>query len=245
MQAWTRPEVFAFNGKYTQIRYANIWPVPLQKPHPPVWIPGGGSLETWEWTARQDYVYCYLSYFGYKRGQATMDGFWKAIRRLGVDDNPYRAGFLQLVCVSETDEQAERDYHEHVHYFYQKCLNVWEGFAEAPGYRTLKTLQAGVRTQVGARARKVRQTLTWQEYVDQGYVIAGSPDTVREQLLQCIKGLRVGHLMVLLQIGSMPKPLTLRNTELFATKVMPHLRDVWPGYKDRWWPATARGGDGR
>ncbi len=245
IQAWTRPEVFAFNGKYTQVRYANIWPLPLQKPHPPVWIPGGGSLETWEWTARQDYVYCYLSYFGYKRGQATMDGFWKAIRSLDADDNPYRAGFLQLVCVSETDEQAERDYYPHVHYFYQKCLNVWEGFAEAPGYRTLKTLQAGVRAQVGARARKMRQTLTWQQYVDQGYVIAGSADTVREQLLQCISGLRIGHLMVLLQIGSMPKSLTLKNTELFATKVMPHLRDVWPGYKDRWWPASARGGGGR
>jgi len=61
IQAWTRPDVFAFNGKYTQVRYANIWPQPLQKPHPPVWIPGGGSVETWEWTAKLDYVYCYLS----------------------------------------------------------------------------------------------------------------------------------------------------------------------------------------
>ena len=34
IQAWTRPEVFAFNGKYTQVRYVNIWPLPLQKPHP-------------------------------------------------------------------------------------------------------------------------------------------------------------------------------------------------------------------
>src|SRR2546422_6012076 len=53
--------MFAFNGKYTQVRYVNIWPQPLQKPHPPVWIPGGGSVETWEWTAKLDYVYCYLS----------------------------------------------------------------------------------------------------------------------------------------------------------------------------------------
>jgi len=222
----------------------NIWPQPLQKPHPPVWVPGGGSLETWEWTARLDYVYCYLSYFGYKRGKATMDGFWNAIEKLGADDNPYRAGFLQLVCVSETDEQAERDYSAHVHYFYQKCLNVWEGFAEAPGYRTLKTLQAGVQAQIGAQARKIRQSLDWQKYLEQGYVIAGGPETVREQLLHCIKTLRVRHLMVLLQIGSMPKELTLKNTELFATKVMPHVRDVWPGYTDRWWPAHARGGNG-
>ncbi len=50
--------------------------------------------------------------------------------------------------------------------------------------------------------------------------------------------------MVLLQIGSMPKELALKNTELFATTVMPHVRDAWPGYTDRWWPAAARGGGG-
>ncbi len=239
MQAWLRPEVFSFNGKYTQLRYVNIWPRPIQKPHPPVWIPGGGSVETWEWTARQDYVYCYLSYFGYKHGKKTMDGFWEAIARLGVDDNPYRAGFLQLVGVSETDAEAERDYAPHVHYFYQKCLNVWEGFAEAPGYRTVRTLQAGSRPQVGLAARQIRQALTWKDYVEQGYIIAGSPATVREALRDCIETLRVGHLMVLLQIGSMPKDLTLKNIELFGREVLPHMRDLWAGYKDRWWPSGA------
>ena len=47
VQAWTRPEVFAFNGKYTKLRYVNTWPQPVQKPYPPIWIPGSGSLETW------------------------------------------------------------------------------------------------------------------------------------------------------------------------------------------------------
>jgi alkanesulfonate monooxygenase SsuD/methylene tetrahydromethanopterin reductase-like flavin-dependent oxidoreductase (luciferase family) len=244
MQAWTRPEVFAFNGKYTQVRYVNIWPQPLQKPHPPVWIPGGGSVETWEWTARLDYVYCYLSYFGYKRGQATMDGFWNAVARVGAEENPYRAGFLQLVCVADTDAEAERLYFPHVHYFYQKCLNVWEGFAEAPGYRTLKTMRSGMRPQVGAQARKLRQSLDWGKYVDEGYIIAGSPATVRHQLRDCIEKLRVGHLLVLLQIGSMPKDLALHNTDLFAREVMPHVRDMWPEWKDRWWPAAARNGHG-
>jgi alkanesulfonate monooxygenase SsuD/methylene tetrahydromethanopterin reductase-like flavin-dependent oxidoreductase (luciferase family) len=239
IQAWCRPEVFAFNGKYTQLRYVNLWPRPLQKPHPPVWIPGGGSVETWEWTARQDYVYCYLSYFGYKHGKKTMDGFWEAIARLGVDDNPYRAGFLQLVGVSATDAEAEREYAPHVHYFYQKCLNVWEGFAEAPGYRTLKSIHAGSRPQVGFLARQRRQGLTWKDYVEQGYIIAGSPSTVREQLRDCIEALRVGHLMVLLQIGSMPRDLTLKNIELFSREVLPHVRDLWAGYKDRWWPTGA------
>ena len=68
-------------------------------------------------------------------------------------------------------------------------------------------------------------------------------DYLREQLKDVIKTLRVGHLMVLLQIGSMPKELTLQNTELFGREVLPHLREIWPGAKDRWWPAGARNGE--
>ena len=236
MRAWTEPEPFAFNGKYTQIRYVNIWPRPLQTPHPPVWIPGGGSLETWEWVSRMNYVYCYLSYFGYKRGIQVMNGFWDEMKRLGVDDNPYRAGFLQLVCVSETDEKVEEEYGPHVDYFYKKCLHVYEGFSEAPGYRTVRTLRKGVTSQVGGAASQMRKKLTWKDYVEQGYVIAGSPKTVARELREAVEGLRVGHLMVLMQIGSMPRDLTMKSSELFATEVLPYVGDMWDEYEDHWWP---------
>ncbi|MGH2685647.1 MAG: LLM class flavin-dependent oxidoreductase, partial [Actinomycetota bacterium] len=73
VRAWTDPDPFAFNGRYTQLRYVNVWPRPIQQPRPPIWIPGGGSVETWQWTAEMDYVYCYLSYFGYLLGKSTMD----------------------------------------------------------------------------------------------------------------------------------------------------------------------------
>ena len=236
IKAWTEPEPFAFNGKHNQVRYVNIWPRPLQQPHPPVWVPGGGSVETWEWTARMDYVYCYLSYSGYKRGIQVMDGFWKEMDRLGYDDNPYRAGFLQLVCVSETDQKAEEEYAEHVDYFYKKCLHVYEGFADAPGYRTVRTIKTGATAQVGGAASRKRKGLKWQDFVDEGYIIAGSPETVVKNLRSAVEGLRVGQLMVLLQIGSMPKSLTMKNTELFAREVLPHVKDMWSEYENRWWP---------
>src|SRR6478735_5653691 len=39
MKAWQHPDTFAFNGRFNQQRYVNIWPRPVQRPHPPVWIP--------------------------------------------------------------------------------------------------------------------------------------------------------------------------------------------------------------
>ncbi|HYU20855.1 MAG TPA: LLM class flavin-dependent oxidoreductase [Chloroflexota bacterium] len=238
MQAWTRPEPFAFNGRFTQLRYVNLWPRPLQQPHPPIWVPGSGSIETWEWVAQRDHVYCYLSYNGYKRGKALLDGYWETIDRLGIEPNPYRAGFLQLVAVSESDAQAEADYAEHAKYFYTRCLHLFDGFTGPPGYRSIASLKRGFATQLGRKVTEQRQALSWRDFVEQGYVVAGSPATVRDQLRELIRSLRVGHLMLLQQFGSMPKHLAMKNTELFAREVLPSLRDLWPEWEDHWSPRS-------
>lgn len=239
VQSWTRPEPFSFNGKYTQLRYVNVWPRPLQKPHPPVWIPGGGSIETWDWCLDNNYCYCYLSYYGYKRGQEVLKGFWDVVDQRQIDPNPYRVGFLQLVGVAETDAEAERLYAPHADYFYNRCLHVYEGFADAPGYRTIPTLKRGFKAQFGADASKARANLGWKDFVEQGYVIAGSPSTVRQQLSEAMTTMRVGHLMVLCHFGNMPPELTKRNTELFASEIMPHMKSMWGEYEDNWWPEPA------
>jgi alkanesulfonate monooxygenase SsuD/methylene tetrahydromethanopterin reductase-like flavin-dependent oxidoreductase (luciferase family) len=48
LKARQAERVFAWNGRFQQLRYVNPWPRPIQKPHPPIWIPGGGSVETFE-----------------------------------------------------------------------------------------------------------------------------------------------------------------------------------------------------
>jgi alkanesulfonate monooxygenase SsuD/methylene tetrahydromethanopterin reductase-like flavin-dependent oxidoreductase (luciferase family) len=239
LRAWTEQETFAFNGRFNQQRYVNIWPRPVQKPHPPIWIPGGGSVETWRWCAEMDHVYAYLSYFGYLAGQATMDGFWKEMDRLGKDRNPYRAGFLQFVGVAESREEAYRLYREPAEYFYGRCLHVDPRFAGAPGYTSEATQRAGVVGQVAQVARMRRFDTLAREMdaiVEKGYVIIGSPDEVADQLKKVAADLNVGHLMLLMQFGNMGKDLAKYNTQLFAEKVMPQLTDVFSEWADRWWP---------
>jgi alkanesulfonate monooxygenase SsuD/methylene tetrahydromethanopterin reductase-like flavin-dependent oxidoreductase (luciferase family) len=236
IQAWTRPEPFAFNGKYTQLRYVNIWPRPLQKPHPPIWIPGGGSVETWDFCLEHDYMYSYLSYFGYKRAQKVMDGFWHKVAERGKDANPYRAGYAQIVVVAENDNEAERLYASHIDYFFNRCLHVYPGFADAPGYRTQATLKAGFVPQVGEAATALRDRLGWKEFLEHGFVVAGSAATVRDMLREIFTTMHVGHVMLLCQMGNMPDALARENTQRFAQDVMPHLKDLWPDYTDYWYP---------
>jgi hypothetical protein len=37
-------------------------------------------------------------------------------------------------------------------------------------------------------------------------------------------------------MGSMPPELVRKSTELFAREVMPHLRDMWSDWEDKWSP---------
>ncbi|MFN0089475.1 MAG: LLM class flavin-dependent oxidoreductase [Acidimicrobiales bacterium] len=238
LRAWKATEPFAFNGKYTQIRYVNPWPKPLQQPHPPVWIPGGGSVETWEWCLRNDFLYAYLSYFGYKAGRRVMEGYWETADRLGVARNPYRAGFLQFVGVADSDAHAEELYAEAALYFYNRCLHLYPGFAAPPGYTSLETIRQGIVGQV-ERAAAASADLTWQQIVDRGYVIAGSPQTVIDRLHEVADTMNVGHLMLLLQFGNLSRETTYENTERFATEVMPKLRDRFDQWDDNWWPTQS------
>jgi alkanesulfonate monooxygenase SsuD/methylene tetrahydromethanopterin reductase-like flavin-dependent oxidoreductase (luciferase family) len=237
MKAWQHPDTFAFNGRYNQQRYVNIWPRPVQRPHPPVWIPGGGSIETWQWCAEKDYVYSYLSYYGHKIGKVTMDGYWAEMDRLGKDRNPYRAGFAQTVAVAETRQQAIELYTEAAEYFFFRCLHIDPRFAAPPGYTTEATMRFGLTSQVSAAAARSQARPTeMQELVDAGYLVIGSPDEVAEQIDELANNLHVGNLMLLLQFGNMSKELTKYNTRLFAEQVMPKLAGKFAEYEHRWWP---------
>ncbi len=244
MQAWHEEGVTHFNGKFNQLRYMNPWPRPLQQPNPPVWIPGGGSIETWEWCADMGYLYSYLSYSGYMRAKTIMDGFWKRMTDMGKEPNPYHAGFAQTVCVAETEKEAKELYWPHIDYFYNRCLHVYPGFADAPGYRTNRTVKAGIKSQLEMAAQRARQDMSWEALVKNGYVVAGTPDQVAAKLNELAETLNVGHLMLLLQMGSMPRETAMYNTKLFADRVAPQLRDKFSEFEDKWYlkmmPANER-----
>src|SRR5262249_55220833 len=100
----------------------------------------------------------------------------------------------------------------------------------------INTIKYGALSQLSQDAQKVFQNVTWKQLVDERFVVAGSPDTVRQQLEEAITGLRVGHLFCLFHNGDMPDWKTRYSSRLFAERVMPRLRDVWPAWKndERW-----------
>lgn len=241
LRAWSEKDVFSFNGKYTQLRYVNCWPRPMQTPRPPIWVPGGASVETWDWCLDKDFLYANLSYFGYLEAQKIMDGFWENVAKRNIDANPYRAGFLQFIGVADSDAEAERLYWPHVQYFWQRCLHTYAGWVSPPGYTSVPTMRAGIKSQIArivrrAGARADLSKLTWGDFIERGYIVAGSADTVAQRLGDLADTLKVGHLMVLPQFGDMPRAKAFENIGRFARDVAPQLRGRYGEWEDRWYP---------
>jgi len=239
MRAWREDKPFAFNGRYNQQRYVNCWPRPVQKPNPPVWIPGGGSVETWNLCARKDFVYANLSYFGHNASRAAIQGFWNEIKEMGLPPNPFQAAFLQFVGVAESRAEALDLYGEAADYFYNRCLHTDPSYANPPGYTTEATVRAKMGSQVLQAAQASRQKVAsdTSDIFDAGHVVIGSPDEVADTLRKVCKEMNVGHLMLLLHFGNMSAQLTRYNTDLFAQKVLPQIRDLFEDeWEDKWWP---------
>jgi alkanesulfonate monooxygenase SsuD/methylene tetrahydromethanopterin reductase-like flavin-dependent oxidoreductase (luciferase family) len=177
-----------------------------------------------------------------------MEAYWDHVERAGLDDNPYRAGFVQIVVVGETDAEAERLYLPHIQNLYAKSLHIPSYLGAVPGYMSIKSIKENMLKSGGSSFSKAKinpYETDWNTYTNvTKQVIGGSPDTVVAGLEEAIRTLRFGHLMVILQFQSMDRDLTEYNTRLFAEKVMPRLRGIWSdtGYEDRWWPVGARGG---
>ena len=246
VEAWTRKGPFPFNGRFTKLRYVNPWPKPIQKPHPPIWLAGGGSVETWKFAADNDYTYSYLSFSGLKQAKSMMQGYWDQVEAHGLDDNPFRAGFAQIVVVADTDADAERLYLPHLRNFYSKSLHVPPYIQAPPGFLSKKSIEfslnQGVQRGQGRTLLGDPATASWKDLTETyGMVVGGSPQTVAQQLEEGVRDLRIGHLMVILQIQSMDNELTRYNMGLFADKVLPRLRGLWEreGYQDHWWPSGA------
>jgi alkanesulfonate monooxygenase SsuD/methylene tetrahydromethanopterin reductase-like flavin-dependent oxidoreductase (luciferase family) len=180
LKAWQSREMFAWNGRYFQLAHVNLWPRPVQQPHPPVWVPGSGSISTFDFAVDNETCYCFLSYSGARSAKTMMDGYWQVVAKKGREKNPYRAGFLQLVVVGNNDADCEAKYARHVEYFYHKCLHVPAPYFSPPGNQDYRSLVATLSNPV--RRPENPKDLRYRDFVDKGYVIAGSAATVRDRL---------------------------------------------------------------
>jgi len=246
LKAWSEPEPFIFNGKYNKLRYVNIWPRPVQK-RIPIWVPGGGgSIETWDLVNQHDYCYGHLSFSGLYSSKPLVDAFWEYIDHKGGNLNPHRMAFTQIICMANTEAEAEKNYYEAVRYFHRNSAPG--NFGNPPGYTTIRSMKASAgQVSLGRskltpedRIRASRGEMSFWEYDDKGYIIAGPPQRVRQRLRELITDLRIGQLIATPHMGNLAEEVAAENTRMFGYEVAPYLRDLWADQPDYWTPEASQ-----
>lgn len=245
VRAWTEREPFAWNGTYSKYQTVNIWPRPLQQPRPPVFMPGSGTPRTMQFTLQQDFGFNYFGWFGQRvTGKRVFDRFWDLADSLGYERNPYRVGFMQTVAIAETDAQARREYGPHLEYFFRKGLGSIPGeYMDLPGATDINGVRAMVKDPGDLGIFGELKHATFDDLESYGSVVIGSPETVRDILVEFCRENRIGNMLAMLGFGSLPRELVMKNISLFATEVAPALRAIWAdsGFEHHWWPERLGG----
>ena len=220
LQAWTKPGPFTWNSKHYHFRYVNPWPRPMQQPHPPIWIPGVGSLETIEFVAQRRFSYMGVPYFHIDVFRRVFVQFREACSRAGYTADPDQMGWGVPIYVAETDRQAREDFEPHFWYFVK---NLMKGIGlTPPGYTSAKSAAAILKNQ----KHFLYTQKTWDDIERGTFAIVGSPVTVRQKLAQYQKELGCGVVLTGCQTGTLSHELTRKSMELLAREVLPYVRDV-------------------
>jgi alkanesulfonate monooxygenase SsuD/methylene tetrahydromethanopterin reductase-like flavin-dependent oxidoreductase (luciferase family) len=221
IKAWTSDEMFQWISPNYEYRYVNLWPRPLQQPHPPVYIPGAGSTETMRFCA--EHRYTYMSVYAPTRVvRRWFDGYRQAAADLGYVPDPERIGLSIPIVVGDTDTSAHAHARPALEWLFYKGLKQPMELINPPGYMSQSSMRGLLMTE-----RKPFSQLSYADLLSEGYAVVGSPATVASRLREMYTELGgYGQLIGLFAIGPSSHEQTTRSTDLFASEVIPALRSL-------------------
>jgi hypothetical protein len=80
----------------------------------------------------------------------------------------------------------------------------------------------------------------WSKILNDGWVIAGTAESVVDQLIEQAKEMRFGRLTPIFQFASLPTETARKSLALFSEH-LPRLQAMWEDeWDDKWWPSGVK-----
>jgi len=200
----------------------NLWPRVYQRPHPPIWIPSQGSLETIEWAAAPERKYPFLITFATEDNVTrNLTLYREQARKYGYEAPPQQMGWAAPVYVADTQERALAEARAGMETLFNTYLTLPLQMLLPPGYTSI----ASMKKMLGARAGIGLQYQSLEQLIAMGTAVVGTPRDVRARIERMREKTNLGIFIPMLQFGTLNDELARRNMEMFAAEVMPHFRD--------------------
>src|SRR5215475_5875890 len=240
IQAWTKPGPWRYEGKHYHYRFVNPWVLPLQKPHPQIWIPGLISPETVVWSAQHRYPYVALA-TALEPTVEMVNLYADVAAQEGFQAGPENFGYLQNVCVAETEEKAQELAKGFVY------GGGFGSFARAewmfpPGYNskeaTKRLAKAFTDPRTGTEIirysqgnidiEEVKRSIdqNFRSTLENGLIIAGTPKTVLKRIRFMLEMLRPGIFGIWYHHGPMTVEERRTCLRLLGEEVLPGMREI-------------------
>jgi alkanesulfonate monooxygenase SsuD/methylene tetrahydromethanopterin reductase-like flavin-dependent oxidoreductase (luciferase family) len=230
LRAWTE-EVFSYEGRFWKYRDVSIWPRPLQRPHPPIWMPLTGSKESIEFAGAHNIpITPGVASTALSLQEDIIRYYGKCLTQHGHRLSPDHLSISANVYVADSKEQAVRETGPHYLYF-NRTLFSHGSFTEtskqkAGGYISQSALDyvRPENQQAAERARSDFRDLTYAAVEQQAQNMPwGSADEVTAKLIARGERLGADTLLVSLNRGVMPHDMFMNQIRRFAEEVLPAL----------------------
>jgi alkanesulfonate monooxygenase SsuD/methylene tetrahydromethanopterin reductase-like flavin-dependent oxidoreductase (luciferase family) len=199
-----------YSGPYYQYDNVPIEMHPLQQPHPAFWY-GSSGPEGSTWAGEQGMHFVTLG--SMKLAKDNIDTFKEAFAKRGSAAQPKAEfpggaaiGAQRHIFVDDTDEKAR----------------AWAKPAMDRHLQNINWLRSKHGASGLANRLKVRGA-TFQECIEEGSVICGSPSTVTAEIERHVHELGINYLLTYMFLGTMSLPEALRSLQLFSSEVMPKI----------------------
>ncbi len=220
LRTWTEPQPFGWEGRHYRFRTVSIWPRPLQQPYPPLFM-SGKAPESGTFAAKHR-IGMSLSFNSLEECLDSVGYYRSEASRFGWEPSAEQVLYRGYCYVAETDEQARRQAEEH------RFGSLFAAIVAGPRAHAL----FGGNTDGDLRGARLREGQTLapaltatldRPPVWEGKPMVGSPTTVAEQLRYAGEVAGIGVMDLIFH--GMPQELMDRSMRLFATEVLPKVRD--------------------
>jgi alkanesulfonate monooxygenase SsuD/methylene tetrahydromethanopterin reductase-like flavin-dependent oxidoreductase (luciferase family) len=204
LQKYFSSETVNHEGRFWNVKDFPVTLKPLQKPQPPMWY-AAASPDSVVWPARNGvHVIC-----------------GGPVNRVHTISERYRAeaaqagaaartdaliGIWRFVVVAETDEKAQALAEQAWPRFHESFYRLWR--------------------QHGTEPQRLKLAADYPGMIASGHGFAGSPATVAQALLQQLRDGSLNYFAGQFMFGDMPHEAAMDSVGLFASQVMPALREA-------------------
>ena len=211
IRAWTGGE-FEWSGQHYSFPKLTVYPKPLQKPHPPIYVTANKDPESFQMVGRRGHHLMTLPWIATNEIQRPRVEQYRSALREGGHTVQDKDIFVMYPCyVGASDTEARADALDH--------WSRWRGFA-----------LSALNLEPGSEAYgRVFAHLDYDAMVKDSRGIFGAPESCARMIERIVEVVGATHIGLTFHFGGLSQDKVLKSMERFARLVRPTLRISYEG----------------